>query len=144
VAGIEIRISINADSSENICTDNTRRILVVSLPALEKNIARQFGQGGGGGGRQQVFGNNHANLAPKGNIVANFPPGPASFCWPAQQVGSSQRIKDNQNLGSRVAASCDQRKMSQDKVYDPSPRKFYVHDTKFIVAEPAQRQHWAC
>ena len=70
VAGIEIENTTNAVVYDNVAEGNTGGILVFDLPGLVKKK---------GGGvevfRNQVRSNNLNNFAPKGNIVAQVPPG---------------------------------------------------------------------
>lgn len=130
VAGIEIENSIDADVYDNVATDNAGGLLVFDLPGLQvKNgkRVRVF--------HNEVFANNHVNFAPKGNTVAQVPPGTGLMVMATDQVEVfDNTVKDNQTYGLAVVSYHITNKPieAKDKEgYDPVPEAIYVHDNRF-------------
>lgn len=124
VAGIEIENSFDADVFDNVATGNTGGILVFDLPNLPmKN-----------GGRVRVFdnqviANNHPNFAPKGNTVADVPPGTGIMVMATDNVEVFRnKIADNQTVAISVISFLFTQKKFSDSQYDPYPETIYVHD----------------
>ncbi len=128
VAGIEIENSINADVYENIATGNTGGILVFSLPDLELKVGRNCRVY-----NNQIVSNNHENFAPKGNAVANVPPGTGVMVLASRQVEVfDNEIKDNQSTGLSICSYLvTQKPFDKDPGYDPFCDSIYVHNNKF-------------
>ena len=116
VAGIEIENSVNADVYENVATGNTGGILVFSLPDLELKVGRNCRVY-----NNEIVGNNHENFAPKGNAVANVPPGTGVMILASRQVEVfDNKIKDNQSAGMSICSYLvTQKPFEKDPGYDP-------------------------
>jgi parallel beta-helix repeat protein len=129
VAGIEIENSIDADVYNNVATENAGGLLVFDLPGLQlKNgkRVRVF--------KNQVFANNHANFAPKGNIVAEVAPGTGMMVMATDQVEVFENtIRDNNTYNFAVVSFYITGKPieDKDKDYDPIPEGIFVHDNTF-------------
>jgi parallel beta-helix repeat protein len=127
VAGIEIENCIDADVSENVCTNNAGGLLVFDLPGLQvKNgkRVRVF--------ENQVFANNHDNFAPKGNTVAMVAPGTGMMVMATDQVEVFKNtIKDNQTNNLVILSYKMTGLPIEDKDYDPYPEGVFVHDNLF-------------
>jgi parallel beta-helix repeat protein len=127
VAGIEIENSTNVDVFDNLATNNTGGILVFDLPNLPvKNgkAVRVF--------KNKVHGNNHANFAPAGNIVATVPPGTGMMVLATDQVECFENeVKDNKTTGLAIISYQLTMKPINDKEYDPYPEATYIHDNVF-------------
>lgn len=127
VAGIEIENTFDADVYENTATNNSGGILVFDLPGLQQK----------NGGRVRVFhntvkANNHRNFAPKGNTVADVPPGTGLMVMATDQVEMFQnKVTDNQTVGIGVVSYFITQKPLQDKGYDPYPEGIFLHDNVF-------------
>ena len=128
VAGIEIENSINADVYENVATGNTGGILVFSLPDLEVKVGRNCRVY-----NNEIVSNNHENFAPKGNAVANVPPGTGVMVLASRQVEVfDNQIKDNQSTGLSICSYLvTQKPFDKDPGYDPYCDSIYVHNNKF-------------
>ncbi|HMO36303.1 MAG TPA: parallel beta-helix domain-containing protein, partial [Gemmatales bacterium] len=127
VAGIEVENSTHVDVYDNVATNNTGGILVFDLPDLPKkngNSVRVF--------RNKVFGNNHENFAPAGNIVATVPPGTGMMILATDLVECfNNEVKDNQTTGLAIISYHLTQKPIQDKEYDPYPEGIFIHDNNF-------------
>jgi parallel beta-helix repeat protein len=129
VAGIEIENSIDADVHDNIATNNAGGLLVFDLPGLQlKNgkRVRVF--------KNQVLANNHANFAPRGNMVAEVAPGTGVMVMATDQVEVfANTIKDNQTYNLAIVSFLVTGKPieDKDKDYDPIPEQIFVHDNLF-------------
>lgn len=127
VAGIEIENCTNADVFDNTATDNSGGILVFDLPNLPvKNgkCVRVF--------RNTSIANNHANFAPKGNMVGTVPPGTGMMILATDQVEVFENtIKQNQTVGLSIISFQLTQKPITDKDYDPYPEGIYIHDNTF-------------
>jgi parallel beta-helix repeat protein len=127
VAGIEIENSTNADVYENLATDNAGGLLVFDLPGLEVKNGRHVRVF-----NNQVVANNHANFAPKGNIVASVAPGTGTMVMATDQVEVFHNtIKDNQTYSMLIVSFLITGRPMPDKTYDPIPEGVYVHDNAF-------------
>ena len=128
VAGIEIENSINADVYENVATGNTGGILVFSLPDLELKVGRNCRVY-----NNKCEGNNHENFAPKGNAVANVPPGTGVMILASRQLEVfDNEIKDNKSAGLSICSYLvTQKPFINDVGYDPYCDSIYIHHNKF-------------
>jgi parallel beta-helix repeat protein len=128
VAGIEIENSINADVYENVATGNTGGILVFSLPDLELKVGKNCRVY-----KNEILSNNHENFAPKGNAVANVPPGTGVMVLASRQVEVfDNQIKDNQSVGLSICSYLvTQKPFDKDPGYDPYCESIYVRNNKF-------------
>lgn len=128
VAGIEVENSTDVDVTENTATDNSGGILVFDLPNLpSKNgrTVRVF--------KNNVYENNHANFAPKGNIVGTVPPGTGMMILAMDQVEMFEnQIKNNNTVGLSIISFHLTQKEVKDKDYDPYPEGIYIHDNVFV------------
>jgi parallel beta-helix repeat protein len=127
VAGIEIENSTRADVYENEATDNSGGILVFTMPDLpvkEGRLCRVY--------KNQVIANNHANFAPKGNIVATVPPGTGVMIMANKEVEVfDNTIDKNQTTGLSVVSYLLADKPLNDPKYDPYCDSIYIHDNRF-------------
>ena len=127
VAGIEIENTTNADVYNNVARDNTGGILVFDLPDLEKKR----------GGNVRVFenevsNNNLKNFAPKGNIVAQVPPGTGIMIMATSDVEVfGNAIHNNQTVNTAVMSYYITELEISDTEYDPYPSRVYIHDNSF-------------
>ena len=124
VAGIEIENSRNAIVTGNFVTRNTGGILVFDLPALPVM----------GGGNvliedNLVIGNDTANFAPKGNIVASVRRGTGVMVMANDGVTVRNNRIDG-NPTSAVMVITYPLKFT-DKTYNPSPRRVTVGENRF-------------
>ncbi len=129
VAGIEIENSVNADVYENIAKGNTGGILVFSLPDLQKKIGHHCRVY-----KNTIIENNHENFAPKGNAVANVPPGTGVMILASRQVEVFDNvIEKNQSFGLSICSYLvTQKPFAQDPMYDPYCEAIFVHNNKFV------------
>ncbi len=124
VAGIEIENSYNADVFGNTATRNTGGILIFDLPGLPQQ----------GGHSVRVFnntisGNNTANFAPAGNIVASVPAGTGVLIMANTNVHVfDNEIGDHGTVNVLVTAY---RESFQDANYNPLPRNIVIRDNRF-------------
>ena len=124
VAGIEIENSRDAVVTGNFVTRNTGGILVFDLPALPVM----------GGGNvliedNLVIGNDTANFAPKGNIVASVRRGTGVMVMANDGVTVRNNRIDG-NPTSAVMVITYPLKFT-DKTYNPSPRRVTVGENRF-------------
>lgn len=126
VAGIEIENCINSDVYKNKAIGNTGGILVFDMPDLKlKNghLCRVF--------ENEITGNNHANFAPKGNIVAITPPGTGIILLAAKEVEVfNNTIKDHKTIGIAIASFLLTGREVNDTVYNPYCNSLYIHDNQ--------------
>lgn len=127
VAGIEIENTTYADVVDNTVTDNAGGILVFDLPDLEKK---------NGGDvkvyRNQVKENNHKNFAPKGNIVAQVPPGTGVMVLATKDVRIYENsIIDNRTAGTAIMSYYITEIPIKDPKYDPYPSRIYVYQNTY-------------
>jgi len=129
VAGIEIENSIDADVYENVATGNTGGILVFSLPDLTLKVGHHCRVY-----NNEVIANNHDNFAPKGNAVANVPPGTGVMILASRDVEVfDNKIENNQSTGVSICSYIvTQKPYKQDKGYDPYCEAIDVHNNKFV------------
>jgi len=127
VAGIEIENSFNADVFSNTVTNNTGGILVFDLPGLPQK----------GGHSVRVFentitGNNTANFAPAGNIVATVPSGTGILIMANRDV----HVFGNEigNHGTANVIITAYRASIDDAEYNPLPRDIMIRDNQFGAA----------
>ncbi len=127
VAGIEIENSINADVYNNTTTKNTGGILVFDLPDLVQKR----------GGNVKVFNNqiidnNHANFAPKGNIVAKVPQGTGILILATNHVDiHNNNIINNNSASVGIISYFMTENPIKDSLYYPYPTSIYVHENTF-------------
>lgn len=126
VAGIEIENTTNAEVYDNLAKNNTGGILVFDLPGLIKK------KGGNVLVRNnQVLENNLNNFAPKGNIVAQVPPGTGVMVLATSDVV----IRDNEIAGHKttsvaVVSYYITELEIQDDEYEPIPQRVEITDNK--------------
>jgi parallel beta-helix repeat protein len=127
VAGIEIENCKDADVYDNTVTDNAGGLLVFDLPGLQvKNGCRVRVHD------NNIFRNNHANFAPKGNMVASVAPGTGAMIMATDQVEFFRNtIMDNDTYGLSIVSFTNTGKPVEDKAYDPYPEGIFVHDNDF-------------
>ncbi|QDT26014.1 parallel beta-helix domain-containing protein [Gimesia panareensis] len=124
VAGIEIENTINADVYDNEVTNNTGGLLVFDLPGLPQKNGRHVRVF-----RNQIFKNNLANFAPKGNMVASVPAGSGVLIMATDEVEVFEnRIEDNRSFSVSVVSFLIYGKKLKDQHYDPYPEQVYIHD----------------
>ncbi|QGZ94549.1 parallel beta-helix domain-containing protein [Terricaulis silvestris] len=124
VAGIEIENSYNADVFGNTARFNTGGVLVFDLPDLPQmggHSVRVF--------ENTISGNNTANFAPAGNIVASVPAGTGVLIMANRDV----HVFDNE-IGENGTANVivtSYRAEFQDARYNPLPRNIMIRDNRF-------------
>lgn len=127
VAGIEIENSTHAEVYNCISEENTGGILVFDLPDLPKKK--------GGEVRvynNKVLNNNYKNFAPKGNIVAQVPPGTGVMILATSDVEIFENtITDNRTVPITVVSYYMTELPIKDEAYDPYPKAIYFHDNTF-------------
>ena len=127
VAGIEIENTLGADVYDNVATDNAGGLLVFDLPGLPvKN----------GGGvrvfRNNIFANNHANFAKKGNIVASVPPGTGLMIMATDRVEIFEnKLTDNQTVNTIVVGFDITGSKRNDPDYDAYSESVSIHHNQF-------------
>jgi parallel beta-helix repeat protein len=127
VAGIEIENCTRADVYENRAIDNAGGILVFTMPDLPKKDGRHCRVY-----KNVVQSNNHANFAPKGNIVASVPPGTGMMIMASDQVEVfDNTIEDNQTAGLSIVSYLLTGKPTTDQQFDPFCESIHVHDNRF-------------
>jgi len=124
VAGIEIENSQDADVFGNKATNNTGGLLVFNLPDLpvkDGRNARVF--------ENQLFGNNTANFAPKGNLVAKVPAGTGLIVMATNHIDVYKNtIKDNATANVSVVSYLTTGNPINDASYYPFTDEIYIHD----------------
>ncbi len=127
VAGIEIENSTFADVRDNIAANNTGGILVFDLPNLPVQ-----------GGRNtrifnnRIIGNNTANFAPEGNIVAAVPAGSGLMVLANDHIEVfNNEFADNNSANLMVVSYHITGLPIGDENYDPFPESIYVRDNSF-------------
>ena len=126
VAGIEIENTFDADVYENVATDNTGGIMVFDLPGLPMT----------NGGRTRVYKNridrnNHVNFAPKGNMVADVPPGTGMMLLAANQVEVFDNdIVDHDTANILIVSFLSTQRAIRDPKYDPYTESIFIHDNR--------------
>jgi parallel beta-helix repeat protein len=127
VAGMEIENCVNAEAYDNVATDNAGGFLVFDLPGLQlKNGHNVLVHD------NQVYGNNHVNFAPEGNMVADVAPGTGMMIMATDHVEFTKNtIKDNKTYGLLVVSFLITGRKMEDKDYDPISESVYVHDNTF-------------
>lgn len=127
VAGIEIENSTLADVHGCEVWDNTGGILVFDLPDLpvkRGSNCRIF--------QNTVRHNNYPNFAPKGNIVAQVPPGSGVMILAAHDVEVFDNdIRDSRTFGVAVVSYHITEIPINDPEYDPYPSGIYIHNNRF-------------
>ncbi len=127
VAGIEIENSTMADVYNNIAEGNTGGILVFDLPGLIKKK----------GGNVRIYNNtvqanNYRNFAPKGNTVADIPPGTGVMVLAASDVEIfDNQILDNKTVGTSVVSYYITERKFEDDEYDPYAYRVHIHDNTY-------------
>jgi parallel beta-helix repeat protein len=128
VAGIEIENCIDADVYENTATDNAGGLLVFDLPGLQQKNGKRIRVHD-----NLIYGNNHANFAPKGNTVASVAPGTGAMIMATDQVEFFRNmLKNNHTYGLSIVSFTNLGKPVEDKQYDPYPEGIFVHDNDFV------------
>ncbi len=126
VAGIEIENCINSDVYKNKAIGNTGGILIFDMPDLKlKNghTCRVFDN--------EIRNNNHANFAPKGNIVAITPPGTGVILLAAKNTEVfNNKITGHKTIGIAIASFLLTGREIKDTAYNPYCSKLYVHDNQ--------------
>jgi parallel beta-helix repeat protein len=127
VAGIEIENSTHADVYDNVATNNSGGILVFTMPDLPTKDGR-----GCRVYQNKVFGNNHDNFAPKGNIVATVPPGTGVMIMANDEVEVfDNTIENNQTGGLSIVSYLLSGKPLKDEKYDPYCESIHIHNNVF-------------
>ncbi|HET9486662.1 MAG TPA: parallel beta-helix domain-containing protein [Chryseosolibacter sp.] len=127
VAGIEIENSLYADVFENEVYNNTGGILVFDLPDLiqkKGGYVRVF--------KNNIHDNNHANFAPKGNIVGKVPPGTGLMILATNFLEAFEnRITNNITAGTAIISYYMTENPINDSTYHPYPGDIYIHDNYY-------------
>ena len=127
VAGIEIENTTYADVVENTVTGNTGGILVFDLPDLEKKKGGHVKVY-----KNKVIANNYKNFAPKGNIVAQVPPGTGIMILATSDVSIYENeISDHKTAGTAIMSYYVTEIPIKDASYDPYPARIYIHDNTY-------------
>jgi parallel beta-helix repeat protein len=127
VAGIEIENCTDAEAYENEATNNAGGLLVFDLPGLPVKNGQRIKVH-----HNKLIGNNHANFAAKGNMVATVAPGTGLLVMASHQVEIYKNtIKDNKTYGLGVISFLLTGKKLEDDQYDPIPEAIFVHDNTF-------------
>jgi parallel beta-helix repeat protein len=127
VAGIEIENSTHADVYQNEAWDNTGGLLIFDLPDLVQKK----------GGNTRAFNNylhdnNHANFAPKGNIVGKVPPGTGIMILATNQVEIFEnKIFNNISVGLGIISYYITENPIKDSAYYPYPTGISIHNNHF-------------
>jgi len=126
VAGIEIENTTNAEVYDNLAENNTGGILVFDLPGLIKK------KGGNVLVRNnRVLENNLGNFAPKGNIVAQVPPGTGVMVLATSNVEIAENeISEHKTTSVAVVSYYITELEIQDKEYEPIPKRVKIVDNK--------------
>jgi parallel beta-helix repeat protein len=139
VAGIEIENCYNADVFENTSTTNVGGILVFDLPGLSQmggHDVRVF--------KNKIFGNNTANFAPQGNIVASVPAGTGILVMANKNVEVFDNdIDDHHTAALAVASYAVSLKPISDPTYYQWPQRVSVHDNRFSGSGTAPDENTA-
>jgi parallel beta-helix repeat protein len=127
VAGIEIENTTNAEVYDNIARSNTGGILIFDLPDLEKKKGGHVKVY-----QNQIVENNYKNFAPKGNIVAQVPPGTGIMIMATSDVEIYRNtISNNRTINSAVMSYYITELEIKDEAYNPYPSRIYIHDNEF-------------
>lgn len=131
VAGIEIENSTNAEVYNCLAEYNTGGILIFDLPDLPKKS--------GGEVRifdNKIYNNNFKNFAPKGNIVAQVPPGTGIMILATKDVEIfANEIKDNRTVSVTLISYYMTELKINDTAYDPYPKAIYLHDNTYLASK---------
>jgi len=126
VAGIEIENSVNADVENNVATNNTGGLLVFNLPDLPVQggaFTRVY--------ENNVFANNTANFAPKGNIVAKVPAGTGVMVMSTHDIEIFKNVlKDNETSNVSLVSYLTTGNPLKDVKYDPYVESISIHDNQ--------------
>jgi parallel beta-helix repeat protein len=124
VAGIEIENSQDADVYQNTSTNNTGGLLAFNLPDLpvkDGRNARLF--------ENNVYGNNTANFAPKGTMVAKVPAGTGVIILATNHIDVYKNtIKDNATANVSIISYLSTGNPINDASYYPFSDEIYIHD----------------
>ena len=122
VAGIEIENTTRADVYDNVATNNTGGILVFDLPGLQKVNGREVRVF-----QNRIVGNNIANFAPPGNMVATVPPGTGLMIMATDAVQVFKNtIADNQTMGIGIVSFLITQRPLKNPEFDPYPDEIYI------------------
>jgi len=129
VAGIEIENSANADVYNNRAYDNTGGVLVFNLPNLPVRDGRRCLV------RDNVIeGNNRANFAPPGSIVAQVPAGLGMLVMSADETEvRGNTVRNNETAGAVVINYRSFFGDPRDATFSASPETTWIHDNTFAT-----------
>lgn len=117
VAGIEIENTTNAEVVDCVATNNTGGLLVFDLPGLQVVNGGEVLLH-----RNRVFGNNHPNFAPAGNIVGTVPPGTGVMIMATDRVEVvDNEIRNHGTANIAVLSYLATGRRLDDPNYDPYP-----------------------
>ena len=139
VAGIEIENTIGADVYENVATGNTAGLLVFSLPGLTVTNGRQARLY-----RNEVYGNNLANFAPKGGIVAAVPAGIGLMIMANNDVEVFEnQVHDNKTTNCAIVSYQDTEKRTAPEGFNRYAEGIHIHDNEFANGGTDPEGKWA-
>lgn len=126
VAGIEIENTTNAEVHDNHVYDNTGGILVFNLPELPVKGQRALVH------NNDIDGNNHANFAEEGTVVANVPPGTGLMIMSKDMVEARNNdIHDNDSAAVLIISYIAVDSTWNDPDYDAYPETLFLHDNTY-------------
>jgi len=122
VAGIEIENTTNAEVYDNLAENNTGGILVFDLPGLIKKKGGNVSVY-----HNRIFSNNLNNFAPKGNIVAQVPPGTGIMVLATSDVTIQENeIIENKTTSVAVVSYYIIELEIQDGEYEAIPTRVQI------------------
>ena len=131
VAGIEIENCRNPDVYQNRVSNNTGGILVFDLPGLLVKNGRNCRVT-----RNEIRENNHANFAPKGNIVAIVPPGTGVIVLATDSVDIYHNtIVDHKTVGVAIASYQITERPIEDSLYGPYTSAININHNKISTTK---------
>ncbi|HKD45785.1 MAG TPA: parallel beta-helix domain-containing protein [Candidatus Angelobacter sp.] len=127
VDGYEVENSQHVDVYDNIATNNTGGLGVFNLPNLPKQggkFVRVF--------RNQIYGNNTANFAPKSlGAIYHLPAGTGMYVMAINNVEVfGNKLKDNNTTNIYVIEYNPSLGEVKDARYRPFTEQVYVHDNE--------------
>jgi parallel beta-helix repeat protein len=126
VAGIELENSEDVDVYENVATNNAGGLLVFALPDLPIKISRNTRVF-----NNQVYNNNTANFAPKGNLVGKLPTGTGLQIMASHNAEVfNNDVHDNDSANLFIISYFSLGIPIQDTGYNPYLSDVYIHDNK--------------
>ena len=118
--------AVGADVYDNTATENTGGILVFNLPDLPMKGGRQTRVY-----KNRIEGNNTANFAPKGAMVAKVPSGTGLMVLATAQAEIfDNSIKDNQTANISILSYLTTGNKIQDTGYNPYVEVIYIHNNQ--------------